>query len=159
MCSKGGEQPTPPALLIAEDDDDVRQFAATVFEGMGVTVFVAANGYEALDVLALHPEIVALFSDVRMPQMDGVTLAHEALKRYPHLRITLATGFIANIPMDKGFGVIQKPYRLGDLVRLVSDLHLQECPEPRDGDPGTQRIQLHDVGALAKTINGPEDWP
>jgi CheY-like chemotaxis protein len=119
------------ALLLAEDDGDVRDFAVVVLEDLGVTVFTAANGYEALDVLALHPEIVASFPDVRMPRMDGVILAHEALKRDPHLKITFATAFTADIPMDKGYRVIPKPYRPSDLVRVAC--RLQECIGAWDG--------------------------
>jgi CheY-like chemotaxis protein len=134
MCPNDANEPETLVLLIAEDDDEVRQFTATVFEEMGVTVFIAANGYEALDVLARHPEIAAVFSDIRMPKMDGVTLAHEALKRCPHLRIALATGYASNIPIDKGFEVIHKPYRIDDLARLLC--RFQGCDRARSDKSG-----------------------
>lgn len=106
------------AVLVVDDEADVREVAVALFESLGLTVFEAADGREALELLAAHPEIAVLFSDVRMPGMDGTQLTAAALRRWPRLRVVLTSGYLgpAKLP-DVAF--VPKPYRLGDLASAV----------------------------------------
>ena len=111
----------PPglSLLIAEDDDDVREFAVSVFESFGATVHAARHGREALRALSRHPDIRLLFTDIRMPVMDGPALVAEALKLRPELKIVLTTGYSSRgHPLMARHPLVKKPYRLADLVTV-----------------------------------------
>jgi CheY-like chemotaxis protein len=105
-------------VLVVEDDDDVRALAVELFEELGFVVHAAASGPEALTLLAAQPKIGVLFSDVRMPGMNGMELAHEALKRAPDLRVVLTSAYVGGTTVaDVDF--LPKPYRMNDLARTL----------------------------------------
>ncbi len=64
-----------PAILVVEDNSDLRNLISGMLEG-GFTVYTAANGREAIEVFERVDEIDLVLSDIMMPEMDG----HELLK-------------------------------------------------------------------------------
>jgi two-component system, response regulator YesN len=82
-------------LLIVDDEDVTRQGLATLVDwgALGVRlVGTATNGLEALRELELHhPAIVIL--DIRMPELDGMSLLSIIRARYPSTRAILVSGF------------------------------------------------------------------
>jgi DNA-binding response OmpR family regulator len=67
---------TPARLLLAEDDDDLREVLRTFLESAGLEVHTVASGFQLLDVLAgeeLSYDLV--ISDVRMPGLSGLQVA------------------------------------------------------------------------------------
>ena len=81
-------------ILLTEDDDSVRAFVARALELDGHSVDTACDGIEAIERLeAADGQFDLLVSDVKMPMMDGIALAHEAAFRWPDLPILLMTGF------------------------------------------------------------------
>jgi CheY-like chemotaxis protein len=63
-------------LLIVDDIDINRMVLRVAFEAEGHTAFEAADGIEALEVLA-REKVDAVLSDILMPRMDGYRLCHE----------------------------------------------------------------------------------
>src|SRR5215471_17804535 len=103
-------------VLVVDDEADIRDIVAFSLEGEGFEVVQAANGSEALDVLRSQPAIALLFTDVVMPgPLDGFSLAHEAKKMRPDLRVVYASGYIKNLPWgEHGIGhgrILSKPFR------------------------------------------------
>ena len=82
-------------MLVVEDLPQVRHIAVQMFEDLGHRVFQAYNGATALELLRAHPEIRVLFTDVRMPGMDGLGLADAAQRMRPHLKVVLTSGYVA----------------------------------------------------------------
>lgn len=81
-------------ILLTEDDEAVRAFVARALELDGHNVDTACDGVEALETLVLNDgDYDLLVSDVKMPMMDGIALAHNAADRWPGMRILLMTGF------------------------------------------------------------------
>jgi CheY-like chemotaxis protein len=80
-------QPQQVALVV-EDDPDVRELAATVFEVTDLKVVEASSAEEALHYLRDHAEEVALvFADVRLPcLMSGVDLIKTVRAKWPWVR-------------------------------------------------------------------------
>ncbi len=115
-------QPGHETILVVEDNADLRRVALAQLTSFGYTVHEATNAAEALEIIDAHPEIDLLFTDVMMPGGDGRSLAREAVKRRPALKVLLTTGFAteatAAIPgtKDHGFAVINKPYRAVELA-------------------------------------------
>jgi DNA-binding response OmpR family regulator len=63
---------TPATVLVADDDNAVRQFVRTAIEQIWLNVCEASNGSEVLEQFTLrHPDVIVL--DVMMPVMDGFT--------------------------------------------------------------------------------------
>jgi Response regulator containing CheY-like receiver, AAA-type ATPase, and DNA-binding domains len=72
---------SPAPVLIVEDDRNVLDITSFVLESAGYQVFTAMNADEALVVLAGHPDIGLILTDVNMPgKMDGIDLVHALRK-------------------------------------------------------------------------------
>src|ERR1041385_6908001 len=88
--------PTPPAVLVAEDEPTVRALAESIIEELGYWTFSAANAREALAVLDGGAPITLLFTDINMPDgpdgIDGLELARRAVENLPALRVIYTTG-------------------------------------------------------------------
>jgi signal transduction histidine kinase/CheY-like chemotaxis protein len=69
--------PSAGSLLVVEDDEDTREMLRRLLQKQGWTVLEAANGREALDVVASSPPALVLL-DLMMPEMDGF----EFLRRF-----------------------------------------------------------------------------
>ena len=80
-------------ILLAEDEAMLRVIAVEMLEDAGFTVFQAADGEEALTLLKQNPGIALLVSDIKMPRMDGYSLAQEGLSVRPDLKVLLMTGY------------------------------------------------------------------
>jgi CheY-like chemotaxis protein len=124
----GALQPgaTTEVVLVTEDDDRVRALAVDSLVELGYTVLDARDGEEALRVLANHPEVKLLFTDIVMPRMSGTQLVEEAQKLRPGLKVLYTTGFTKNAVvhngvLDSGVRFLQKPFTLGDLSAKVRE--------------------------------------
>lgn len=80
-------------LLIVDDEVEIREMLSRSFRFKGFEVELAANGVEALSILA-EKRIEIVISDIMMPEMDGVTLLKEIRLHYPMVRIIMITGYV-----------------------------------------------------------------
>jgi len=114
-------------VLVVEDEEAVRRFSVEALSELGYPVLEADGAAAALRLLDSHPEIVLLFTDVVMPDVNGAKLAEEARRRRPDLRILFTTGYTRNAVvhngvLDPGVEMIGKPFTLDGLaakLRLV----------------------------------------
>ena len=119
------DRPGTETILVVEDRADVAEMAKLILEDLGYTVLLAAHGPAALALFDRRPAIDLVFSDLIMPGgMNGVDVAREAMRRIPHVKILLTTGFAeASIERtDVGgveFDVLNKPYGRADLARKI----------------------------------------
>ncbi len=115
-------------LLIAEDDEGIRNFVSQALEALGYTVYRAASGAEALKLVeekGLRPDL--LFTDVIMPGMDGTELARALLKRIPRLKIIFSSGYTANHIvhnglLDTNIHFLHKPYSYRELTKKIREV-------------------------------------
>ena len=113
-------------ILLAEDDNDMRQFLTRALKNAGYDVVSFDNGKSAYDRLREEP-FSLLLSDIVMPEMDGIELARRATELDPDLKVMFITGFAAvalNPDSDapKDASVLSKPFHLKDLVNEVERL-------------------------------------
>lgn len=108
-------------VLVVEDDPRVRALAVEQFEASGATVLDTYSSERALDLLASHPEVRLVFSDVRLPGRDGVTLARMVRRRRPDVRIVLTSGYVGDCPAE-GATFVAKPWQAGTFARMVRDI-------------------------------------
>jgi EAL domain-containing protein (putative c-di-GMP-specific phosphodiesterase class I) len=78
-------------VLVADDDDALREGLARTLENAGYEVCSAADGSEALRLLDKH-RFDAILTDINMPGLSGVELLHEVRKRDLHAQVVLITG-------------------------------------------------------------------
>ena len=111
-------------VLVVDDRADVAELARAILRDYGYGTLLARHGREALEILDDHPEIDILFSDLIMPGMDGLSLAREARRRRPSLKVLLTTGYAeaslerTGLPRPE-FEILNKPYRRADLIRRL----------------------------------------
>ena len=111
-------------VLIVEDEPDLAQLAATLFESLGYDVLVANNGRDALALLERNVDVDVVFSDVMMPHMSGIELARIVRRDYPSARIVLASGYpMPALRQQQGdideFAFVSKPYRLSEILKRL----------------------------------------
>src|SRR2546427_13181961 len=75
-------QPNAVKCLVVDDEPRLRRVLVRLLEGEGFTCSEAGAGTEALGMMH-HDAVPLVISDLRMPQMDGVTLLREVLARWP----------------------------------------------------------------------------
>jgi PAS domain S-box-containing protein len=115
-------------VLVADDEEAVRNVARRMLELVGFTVLSASDGIEAVQVFREHsPEIVAVLLDMTMPQMDGLTALREIRRIRNDARIILSSGFSeqdakSRLAGEGLSGFVQKPYRPSELVGKVRDV-------------------------------------
>jgi PAS domain S-box-containing protein len=112
-------------ILLAEDDDSVREFAKSQLDGFGYRVFAATNGKDALKILNEHEEINLLFTDMIMPGgMNGRELAEAACKLRPQLKVLFCSGHARNAAINQGLLemhslLLDKPYSRMELAQAI----------------------------------------
>jgi len=83
-----------PKVLIADDEDSMRQLVARAIAMDGHETVTAQDGAEALEILTReNGAFDLLLTDIQMPVMDGIALALSAARDFPDLTILLMTGF------------------------------------------------------------------
>ncbi len=121
----GTERGHGEAILVVEDEAGVRGSVTAQLMELGYRVHVAANGEEALKILAEGNHVDLLFTDMVMPgAWNGRALAEEARKRVPGLPVLYSSGYTENMllrdgRLDEGVPLLGKPYRHAQLARAV----------------------------------------
>ena len=111
------------AVLVVEDDADVRSTVVSTLEALAFKVFSAQNVSEALSLLQTESKIALVFSDVNMPgAMNGIELGHIVRERWPDMQILLASGYLREDQDANGFPLLQKPYRANELIEILRGL-------------------------------------
>lgn len=118
-------QKRPPAasvVLVVEDDDLVRMYAAEMLEDAGFAVVEARHADQAWDILHGRVDIGVLFTDIDMPgSMCGVTLAERVYETWPDIRLILTSGrqrFADRDVPDHGL-FVPKPYNASQVVDAI----------------------------------------
>ena len=112
-------------VLLVEDEDAVRSFAARALGQRGYRVLEATTGAEALAVFAgHHGDVDLVVSDVVMPEMDGPTLCEQLRRERPDLKVIFISGyaedsFRQHLAANEDFMFLQKPFDLKQLAAAV----------------------------------------
>ena len=110
-------------ILLAEDEEAMRQYLVRALERSGYAVTAVDRGTEAYALLKAGEHFDLLLTDIVMPEMDGIELAQKASVLFPNIKVMFITGFSAvslraeqTMPHAK---VLSKPFHLRDLVLEV----------------------------------------
>ena len=117
-------------ILLAEDDDVMREYLARALERAGYAVSSVDRGTAALPLLE-PGRFDLLLTDIVMPEMDAIELAQHAARIDPDLRVMFITGFAA-VTLKAGqempkARVLSKPFHLRDLVAEVDRMFEREA--------------------------------
>lgn len=115
-------------ILLVEDEDAVRTFAARALATRGYEVLQAESGEAALAVVdAYEGKIDLVVSDVVMPNMDGPTMAKELKHKLPDTPIIFVSGyaedaFAKSLDPEQEFHFLPKPFSLKQLAAAVKEV-------------------------------------
>ena len=117
-------------ILVAEDEESMRELTQEILEASGYTVLVADNGAKAIQLAEEHPgQIDVLLTDVVMPGMGGRELSEQISMKHPEARVLYMSGYTDDAIVHHGVSqpsaaFIQKPFtpkKLTSKVRQVLD--------------------------------------
>jgi DNA-binding NtrC family response regulator len=112
----------PYTVLFVEDDEGVRDTTAAILERHGVRLFVAKDGYEALDTIAKE-HVDVLFTDIVMPGLNGIDLAKRALGHQPDLKVLFMTAYYSRAAEAQRLGkLLFKPLRMSEIYSELDEL-------------------------------------
>ncbi|GAA4601799.1 PAS domain S-box-containing protein [Actinoplanes octamycinicus] len=118
-------------VLVAEDEDALREVTSRILRRGGYTVLAANGGEEALR-LAAENRVDVLLTDVIMPGMLGKDLADAITTRYPRTRVLFMSGYAQPVLTNHGtlaadVHLLEKPFTSAELMRALHD-ELQAKP-------------------------------
>jgi PAS domain S-box-containing protein len=112
-------------VLVAEDDDAVRETVVALLNDLGYRVLKAKDAQSALSIIESGMPIDLLFTDVVMPgTLKSTELARKARERIPHLAVLFTSGYsqdaITNAGrLDENVELLSKPYSRDALARKL----------------------------------------
>jgi DNA-binding response OmpR family regulator len=120
--------PATPTILIADDDDDIRDVIAFKLQVSGFRTLSADNGRTAVS-LAVERQPRVIILDVTLPQLDGLSVCHELHTRRETARIPvlMINGTARPGDMGLGFAVdadnyLPEPFSQQEMLRRVNCL-------------------------------------
>ncbi len=111
-------QPNAMRCLVVDDEPRLRRVLVRLLEGEGFLCVEAGSGTEALEIMRQEP-VPLVISDLRMPQMDGVTLLREIIAHWPDTAVIVVT---AVAEVESAVACLQ----LGALDYVAKPFHLDE---------------------------------
>jgi CheY-like chemotaxis protein len=122
------EQPSPGRghILVVDDDDTFRVMLMETLKLSGYAVKGAADGVEALALLE-KGDINTVIADIKMPEMDGISLTRHIKGRWPDLPVIMITGYISARDEESesaqiADGFLMKPFKIESITDLLEDL-------------------------------------
>src|SRR5262245_55499106 len=127
----------PKWILVADDNDGLREVWTHALSRVGYRVLEARNGREALELMrAVVPDLVLL--DLRMPEMDGPAFLKvlDGSPVFGRIPVLIVSGYLEEAggpPTSLGLNVVgglSKPLRLADLLGAVQAALVAEATRP-----------------------------
>ncbi|MFN3739553.1 MAG: response regulator [Thermodesulfovibrionales bacterium] len=110
-------------ILVIDDENIVRVSCKRILEPEGFLVELAADGYEAIELIKKQPYDI-IITDLKMPKMDGLEVLQWIKKNSPASKVVVITGFstpeIAERSAKSGATkYLEKPFTPETLISVV----------------------------------------
>ncbi|HWO42162.1 MAG TPA: ATP-binding protein, partial [Candidatus Eisenbacteria bacterium] len=121
-------------VLFVEDEENQLRLMGELLKNAGYRVLTAHDGEEAVELHARHKDEIALIVlDFGLPKLNGWEAFQRIRRLDENVSVFLATGFVSpeiEAAMRSGrlAGIINKPYRLDELLERISNLSRQVGP-------------------------------
>jgi CheY-like chemotaxis protein len=142
-------------ILLVEDESNLRYLARQFLEKQGYRVIEAADGAVAMQIAVAHEGVIhLLLTDVIMPGMNGRELAQRISEIRPNTKVLYMSGYTENVvghngTLDTGIRLLQKPFNLRDLKRLVREV--------LDASPTPPEVAMHSQSAQSRAAIPPRE--
>jgi len=114
-----------PSILVVDDELLIRDLLYDFFSGQGWQISVAENGEKALNIL--HDKSIDLvLTDIKMPEMDGLTLTSRMKEKFPSIPVVVMTGYPSvdtaiQAIRSKVVDYIVKPFNINQLYKVIEE--------------------------------------
>ncbi len=113
-------------ILIVDDNPNMSTLLSDILEIFDFEGFHAENGEDALDRLR-QSRYDMVFTDLRMPQMDGYDLLKAIKSEHPAIPVVVVTGYATGDPREmeltqKADGFLHKPFKVDEIESILSNL-------------------------------------
>lgn len=125
-------------ILVVDDEPTFPKLINGIFKEQVKTkkyeFYFASNGREALNQLQSNPQIEIMLTDIRMPEMDGISLLRQVNQNSIQVKTVIVSAYpnINNfrcVFREGALDFITKPFKREELIRIVEQILLQ--PNPR----------------------------
>ena len=122
-----------PVLLVAEDDESVRDAVALVLSGQGYEVASTSSGEEAVDLIGVCSHLVGLFTDIQLGgEVTGWKVGELFHRKWPTKPIVYASARCdVKAYLEPTAVFLRKPFQLPDLIAALTTV-------PRLGSEGAR---------------------
>lgn len=124
----GGAPAERGAILVIDDEPQIRALTCTMLRLAGFQVLESGNGRDALALAEAQAKPIALvITDVMLPEKNGVDSGADILRAYPGCKIIYISGYsvealIRRGLLSEGAELLQKPFSKASLINKVREL-------------------------------------
>lgn len=111
------------SILVVDDELLIRDLLYDFFNSQGWEIKVAESGAKAMQIVDSE-QIDLVLTDIRMPEMDGLTLTKQIKDNHPELPVVVMTGFpsvdtAVEALRNKVVDYIVKPFNINKLYKMI----------------------------------------
>ncbi|MGB7575914.1 MAG: response regulator [Thermodesulfobacteriota bacterium] len=144
-------------ILVVDDEELMRYLVASYLSKLGHSCFTAIDGVDALDKMKKN-KIDAVITDIKMENMNGITLINQISKKYPEIPIMVMTAFDKEYSQGAAISIgarefIKKPFSLDEfavrLHKMINDSEtIKRMKKEKKVDENLQDL----INELEKTL-------
>ena len=109
-----------PTSLVLDDEPSIRKLIRSILAIEHIQTIEAENGARGLEIMRESGSTVDLIiSDIRMPDVDGISFARSVRQTHPRVPIILVSGYLEGEKAPDCDGFVEKPFRVGTLLDVV----------------------------------------
>jgi CheY-like chemotaxis protein len=148
---------TKYTILVVDDEELMRYLVASYLSKLGHSCFTAIDGVDALDKMKKN-RIDAVITDIKMENMNGITLINQISKKYPEIPIMVMTAFDKEYSQGTAISIgarefIKKPFSLDEfavrLHKMINDSEtIKRMKKEKKVDENLQDL----INELEKTL-------